>query len=155
MDEKIVAQILDELFSSFEKLETDSAAILLLLQHEGIATKERLAPYLEQSSRMSEVRWRAARVRMGALLASAMKTSAPPAEQKAAAPDPDLEKKQPEQRVESEADVEPGKESEPTSEPKPEETVPKSSENANREVEPKSEHKADNVTEKSAPSKKR
>jgi hypothetical protein len=91
MDEKIVEQILDELFSSFEKMETDSAAILQLLQDQGIVTREKLAPYLEQSSRTSEVRWRAARVRMGALLASAMKTAERPAEQKTA-PAPDKEK---------------------------------------------------------------
>jgi hypothetical protein len=82
MDEKIVEQILDELFSSFEDSETQSAAILLFLKDQGIATEEKLVPYFEQAGKTSEVRWRAARVRMGALLASAMKTPEPVAGKK-------------------------------------------------------------------------
>jgi hypothetical protein len=73
MDEKIVEQILDDLYSSFEDAETQSAAILLFLKDQGIATEEKLAPYFEQAGRASDVRWRAARVRMASLLASAMK----------------------------------------------------------------------------------
>lgn len=73
MDEKIVDQILDDLYSSFEDAETQSTAILLFLKDQGIATEEKLAPYFEQAGRASDVRWRAARVRMASLLASAMK----------------------------------------------------------------------------------
>jgi hypothetical protein len=73
MDEKIVEQILDDLYSSFEDAETQSAAILLFLKDQGIATEEKLAPYFEQAGRASDVRWRAARVRMASLLASALK----------------------------------------------------------------------------------
>jgi len=82
MDEEIVKQILDELFSSFEDSETQSAALLLLLKDQGIATEEKLAPYLEQAGKTSEVRWRAARVRMCALLASALKAPEPAPEKK-------------------------------------------------------------------------
>jgi hypothetical protein len=99
MDEKIVDEILDELFSSFEKAETDTGAILLLLKERGIASEEKLAPFIEEASRMSEVRWRAARVRMGALLKSAMKTPEQPAEQKTAA-NRDQEKKPAEEKKE-------------------------------------------------------
>jgi hypothetical protein len=73
MDEEIVKQILDELFFSFEDSETQSAALLLFLEDQGIATEEKLAPYFEQAANTSEVRWRAGRVRMGALLASAVR----------------------------------------------------------------------------------
>ena len=82
MDEKIVQQILNELFTSFENSETQSAALLLFLKDQGIATEEKLAPYFEQAGKTSEVRWRAARVRMGALLASAMKAPEPVREKK-------------------------------------------------------------------------
>jgi hypothetical protein len=82
MDQEIVKQILDELFSSFEDSETQSAALLLFLKNQGIATEEKLAPYFEQAANTSEVRWRAARVRMGALLASALKTPERAAEKK-------------------------------------------------------------------------
>ena len=71
MDEEIVKEILDELFSFFEDSETQSAALLSFLKDQGIATQEQLAPYFEQAANTSEVRWRAARVRMGALIASA------------------------------------------------------------------------------------
>jgi hypothetical protein len=118
MDENIVEQILDELFSSFEKSETESAAILLFLKNQGIATEEKLAPCLEQASRISEVRWRAAKVRMGALLASAMKTP-DPAPQKKTVPIQDQEKEHPkEEKKEPEKNVRPkaGVEPEPRSE---------------------------------------
>jgi hypothetical protein len=75
MDEKIVNEILNDLYSSLEDAETQSAAILLFLKDRGLVTDETLAPYLEQAGRASDVRWRAARVRMASLLASAMKTS--------------------------------------------------------------------------------
>jgi hypothetical protein len=74
MDEKIVDEILNDLYSSLEDAETQSTAILLFLKDQGIATDEKLGPYLEQAGRASDVRWRAARVRMASLLASAMKT---------------------------------------------------------------------------------
>jgi hypothetical protein len=82
MDEEIVKQILDELFSFFESSETQSAALLLFLKDQGVTTEEKLAPYVKQAATTSEVRWRAARVRMGALLASALKDPEPASEKK-------------------------------------------------------------------------
>jgi len=75
MDEKIVQQILDELLSSFEPLDTKNAALLLFLKAKGIATDEELAPFLEQAGNASSVRWLAAKVRIGSLISSAMKSA--------------------------------------------------------------------------------
>jgi hypothetical protein len=77
MDEKIVDQLLDELVASLEDAETQSTGIMLFLKGEGIATEQKLAPYLEQAGKASDVRWRAARARIGALLHSAIKPAEP------------------------------------------------------------------------------
>src|SRR4029077_5973315 len=91
MDEEIVKQVLDELFSSFEDSETQSAALLLFLKDQGIATEEKLAPYFEQAANTSEVRWRAAGVRMAPLGASALKPPEPAAEKKMTAQEDNVE----------------------------------------------------------------
>lgn len=45
----------------------------------GIVTDEELAPFLEQARNASSVRWLAARIRIGALMASALKPAEQPA----------------------------------------------------------------------------
>src|SRR6266481_7944401 len=68
MDDKIAQLILDELFSSLETLETQTAAILQFLKEKGGASEEQLAPYLQQAGRASSIKRRAARVRIDYLL---------------------------------------------------------------------------------------
>lgn len=75
MDENIAREILDELFSSLETLETRSAALLQFVKNKGLASEQELAPYFEQAANASSVRWRAARVRIEHLLASALKAA--------------------------------------------------------------------------------
>lgn len=75
MDEKIVQEIIHELFSSFEALDTQSTAILHFLKDKGIANEKDLAPYLEQAGNAASVRWLATRVRIDHLLSSAVKAS--------------------------------------------------------------------------------
>jgi hypothetical protein len=74
MDENVVREMLHELFTSLEALETQNSAITQFLKDKGITNEEELAPYLESAGNASNVRWLAARVRMDHLLSSAMKT---------------------------------------------------------------------------------
>jgi hypothetical protein len=74
MNENIAQEILHELFSSLEALETQSTAVLRFLTDNGIANEKKLAPYLEQAGNASSVRWRAVRARIDYLLSSSMKT---------------------------------------------------------------------------------
>jgi hypothetical protein len=59
-----VKEIFDVLFTLLENMETENTAILELLDAEGIATEEKLAPYLERAGNGASVKWRAARARM-------------------------------------------------------------------------------------------
>jgi len=69
MDSVIIDEILEELSSTLQKVESQSAAVLELIKDKGIVREEELAPYLERASAASSVRSRATRVRLAALLA--------------------------------------------------------------------------------------
>jgi|ERR1700686_186445 len=68
-----VKEVLGELFTLLEAQETQNAAVLQFLKDQGIATEEKLAPYLERAGNGSNVKWRAARMRMEYLLTPVQK----------------------------------------------------------------------------------
>jgi len=73
MNSEIADEIVEELASTFQKLETQSAALLEFVKDKGLANEGELAPYIERAAAASAVRWRATRVRMAHLFASAEK----------------------------------------------------------------------------------
>jgi hypothetical protein len=81
-----VQEILHDLFSSLEALETQNTAILHFLKDKGIATDEELASHLEQAGNASSVRWRGVRVRADYLFASAIKAAEQAAEKESPKP---------------------------------------------------------------------
>ena len=66
-------EVLSELFALLETQETNSTAVLQLLKDQGIASDEKLSTYLDQAGRASNVKWRAARMRMEYLLTAVQK----------------------------------------------------------------------------------
>lgn len=76
MNDDAAHQVLRDLLSYFESLETRTGAVLQFLKEKGIATDEQLAPSLEQAASAASVKWRAVRVRMEHLFALSERTSA-------------------------------------------------------------------------------
>ena len=70
MDDKVAQLILDELFSSLEVLEAQTAAVLQFLKEKAGSSDEQLTPYLEQAGKASSIKRRAARVRIDYLISS-------------------------------------------------------------------------------------
>ena len=68
MNNDAMKEVLNELFSHLERLETQNEAILQFLKEKKRVTDKQLAPYLEQAGNASNVKWRAARVRIDHLL---------------------------------------------------------------------------------------
>ena len=75
MELRTAEEILEELLPPLEALETQSGAVLQFLKDKGITTDEQLAPYLEQARNASNIRWRAARLRINRLLAAVFETA--------------------------------------------------------------------------------
>lgn len=70
MNNEAMKEVLNDLFSHLERLETQTEAILQFLKEKKRVTDKQLAPYLEQAGNASSVRWRAARVRIEHLLST-------------------------------------------------------------------------------------
>src|SRR5258708_8657189 len=79
-------EVLSELFALLEAQETTSAALLQFLKDQGIASDEKLSSYLDQAGRASNVKWRAARMRMEYLLTPIQKETADKDKSKQAEP---------------------------------------------------------------------
>lgn len=71
MDAHVAQELLNELGSSLESLETQQTALLRFLKDKGIVTEEQLAPYLNEAGNASSVRWRAAHVRLEHIFSAA------------------------------------------------------------------------------------
>jgi hypothetical protein len=70
MNADLAQELLNELGSSLEELETQQVALLQFLKDDGIVTDEQFAPYLTQASHASSVKWRAARIRLERLFST-------------------------------------------------------------------------------------
>jgi hypothetical protein len=70
MNVDLAQELLDELGSSIENLETQHAALLQFLKEDGVVTDDQFAPYLAQAGHASSVRWRATRIRLEHLLSA-------------------------------------------------------------------------------------
>ena len=90
-----IKEILDELFSLLETFEKQSIAITQFLKDQGIATDEKLAPYLDRAGNASSVKWRAARARMQYLLSPIQKEKKPSEGEKPADSEKKLEQAPP------------------------------------------------------------
>jgi hypothetical protein len=99
-----IKEILDELFSLLESLETQTLALTQFLKDQGIATDEKLAPHLDRAGNASSVKWRAARARMQYLLSPVAKKTDDQEEDKNKEPEKPQTEKQPTEKPSTEQD---------------------------------------------------
>jgi predicted enzyme related to lactoylglutathione lyase len=67
MNVDLAQELLNELGSSLENLETQHAALFQFLKDNGMLTGDQFASYLAQAGKASSVRWRAAHIRLESL----------------------------------------------------------------------------------------
>jgi hypothetical protein len=82
MNVHLAQELLNELGSSLENLEAQQSALLQFLKEKGVVTDDQLAPYLNQAGNASNVRWRAARVRLERIFSAETEKEPPAAPEK-------------------------------------------------------------------------
>lgn len=80
MTDPAMQEVLEELFSSLQALETKTGAIFQFLKERSIVSDKDLAPFWEKAANESNVRWRATRIRMNHLLSTVSKANDSPQE---------------------------------------------------------------------------
>jgi hypothetical protein len=75
MDEKLIQELLDEFIPTLEALEAQSTAAIQFIKDQGKTNEKKLAPYLENAAKASNVKWLAVRLRLGHLISSAVKNA--------------------------------------------------------------------------------
>ena len=71
MSDNPIQEVFNDLFRHLEVLETQNAAILQVLKDKKLITEKKFSSYLDQAAVASDIKWRAARVRMEHLFANA------------------------------------------------------------------------------------
>jgi len=105
-------EVLNDLFRHLEVLETQNAAILKLLKDKKLITEKKFSSYLEQAAVASDIKWRAARVRMEHLFANALEPKTPSSSSKTReVPETGEGKQEPPKTVSSDAQAKEAKES--------------------------------------------
>jgi hypothetical protein len=82
MDDKLMRELVNELSSALEGLETQNLAVLEFLKAQKKGA-DKLAPYLEQAEKTSSVKWMATRARLNHLLDGAAREAERAAEKSA------------------------------------------------------------------------
>jgi hypothetical protein len=71
MDIDLVKELLNELGTSLESLETQQGALFQFLKDKGIVSDNQMVPYLDQAGNASSIRWRATRLRLERVFSTA------------------------------------------------------------------------------------
>jgi len=146
-----VQRQIDDIAIRIEEIECRLAkideAIARQVKHEGVATGEKLAPYLEQAARASNVRWLGVRVRIERLLSSAEKDSAEKRKDKEEKK-PEITHAQPTGTIQSQTEAGDNSKSAGPENPNESSNRNKNAEAMPEDMEPKSNLAADNPTRK-------